>query len=112
MYHGWYEMGNHIEKTQSYAPIASEKHGARWAYAHAAIFAAAYVVDPEFVGHDQASCEEVRPPPLSLSASLPLSLSLSRALSLSLSRARSLSLSLSLMPLHVVCRSWRVSWRP
>ena len=66
VYHGWYEMGDYLEKSEvSYAAESTAKHEARWAYAHDAIFAAAYVVDPEFISHDQASSEEVRlyPPP-------------------------------------------------
>ena len=51
VYHGWFEMGEHLEKPSaiSYSATASEKHASRWAYSHAAIFAAGYVVDPEFI---------------------------------------------------------------
>ena len=63
VYHGWFEMGNHLEASDvGYAPESASKHADRWAYAHAAIFGAAYVVDPEFAEHDQSSNEEVCPP--------------------------------------------------
>lgn len=60
VYHGWFEMGDHLQKSQvAYAPEACAKHERRWAYAHCPFFAAAYVLDPEFADHDQSSCEEV-----------------------------------------------------
>ena len=63
VYHGWFEMGHHLETSQvGYAPESASKHADRWQYAHGAIFAAAYVVDPEFSDHDQSSNEEVPPP--------------------------------------------------
>lgn len=60
LYSSWYEVGEHLKTTQSeYANEASEAHARRWAYGHAAIAAAAYVLDPEFHSHDQDSNEEV-----------------------------------------------------
>ena len=60
VYHGWYEMGESIaESSVPYAADASDKFKERWAYAHSEFFAAAYVLDPEFVDHDQASNQEV-----------------------------------------------------
>ena len=60
VYHGWFEMGEHIKKSSvEYANEVTDKHDSRWAYAHADFFAAAYVVDPEFIDHDQSSNEEV-----------------------------------------------------
>ena len=60
VYHGWYEVGECIdESTVPYAATAKEKYDSRWAYSHSPFFAAAYVLDPEFVDHDQASNQEV-----------------------------------------------------
>ena len=60
VYHGWFEMGKAMKETDvSYTAKASERHGERWAYAHSAFFAAGYVLDPEFIDHDQASDTEV-----------------------------------------------------
>ena len=42
-----------------YKATATEKHAERWAYGHAGIAAAAYVLDPEFHGHKQSSNVEV-----------------------------------------------------
>jgi len=42
-----------------YAQAAKDKYDQRWIYAHCAFFAAAYVLDPEFVDHEQSSLEEV-----------------------------------------------------
>ena len=41
-----------------YAGAAAQKHTDRWAYSHSPFFAAAYVVDPDFIDHDQQSNEE------------------------------------------------------
>ena len=51
----------HAEKTvpSDYKTTATEKHAERWAYGHAGIAAAAYVLDPEFHGHKQSSNVEV-----------------------------------------------------
>ena len=60
VYHGWYELGEHLKDSSvSYSKDAVKAHEQRWAYAHCPFFAAGYVVDPEFVGHDQASNAEV-----------------------------------------------------
>ena len=61
VYHGWYEVGESIDATVNvpYAEAAKKKYDERWIYAHCPFFAAAYVLDPEFVEHDQASIEEV-----------------------------------------------------
>ena len=60
VYHGWFEMGESInESSVPDAEAAQDKFTARWIYAHSDFFAAAYVVDPEFVDHEQASNEEV-----------------------------------------------------
>ena len=60
VYHGWFEMGDSLsESAVPYAEEAVDKHTARWIYAHSPFFAAAYVLDPEFVEHDQAGIEEV-----------------------------------------------------
>jgi hypothetical protein len=42
-----------------YKDKVEKKHADRWAYGHADIAAAAYVLDPEFISHDHASNEEV-----------------------------------------------------
>ena len=45
VYHGWYEMGEHLKaSTVSYAATAVEKHAERWAYGHSAFFAAGTAV--------------------------------------------------------------------
>lgn len=60
VYSSWFEVGEHLEQsTASYKEKAVEKHADRWAYGHSAIAAAAYVLDPEFIEHAQASNEEV-----------------------------------------------------
>ena len=60
VYHGWFELGESLsESSVPYAKDAVDKHAARWIYAHSAFFGAAYVLDPEFVEHDQAGNEEV-----------------------------------------------------
>ena len=60
VYHGWFEMGDHLKKFDAaIASGAADKHESRWMYAHSDIFGAAYVVDPEFIDHDQSSNEEV-----------------------------------------------------
>lgn len=61
VYHSWYDVGESIKESDAtYATDAQAKHEGRWAYAHAPFFAAAYVCDPEFINHDQLSCEEVQ----------------------------------------------------
>ena len=60
VYNGWYLVGENIKSSATvYKSTALEKFDERWAYAHEAFAAAAYVVDPEFHGHDQQSVEEV-----------------------------------------------------
>ena len=60
VYHGWFELGQHLEESDvSYADKALEKHGERWAYAHSPFYAVAYVLDPEFIEHEQSSNVEV-----------------------------------------------------
>ena len=49
----WFELGEHLNSVDSeYKDVAVEKHAERWTYGHAAVSAAAYVLDPEF--HSQA----------------------------------------------------------
>lgn len=60
LYSGWYELGEFLESTDSsYKAVVTEAHQERWAYAHAPIAAAAYVVDPEFHEHSQEENREV-----------------------------------------------------
>lgn len=60
LYSSWFELGEHLKTVPSdYKATATEKHAERWAYGHASIAAAAYVLDPEFHGHDQSSNVEV-----------------------------------------------------
>ena len=60
VYHGWFEVGESIaESSVPYAQTAKEKYDDRWVHSHSPFFAAAYVLDPEFVEHDQASLQEV-----------------------------------------------------
>ena len=61
VYHGWFEVGESIKSSVEvpYAQAAKDKYDQRWIYAHCAFFAAAYVLDPEFVDHEQSSLEEV-----------------------------------------------------
>jgi hypothetical protein len=58
VYSSWFEMGESIKASNaSYKKEVEEKHAARWVvYAHHAFFAAGYVCDPEFIGHDQVRC--------------------------------------------------------
>jgi len=60
LYSSWFELGEHLHSVpSSYRNLALEKHAERWAYGHAAIAAAAYVLDPEFHGHEQETNGEV-----------------------------------------------------
>ena len=61
VYSSWFEVGEHIKAAVDtrYKSKSIEKHEERWAYGHADFAAAAYVLDPEFANHDQASNEEV-----------------------------------------------------
>lgn len=61
IYSGWFEMGETIKELSgtSYAEAAAECVADRWAYGHADIAAAGYVLGPEFADHDHSSNEEV-----------------------------------------------------
>lgn len=60
VYSGFFEMGESIKASNvSYSADALEKHGERWSYGHVPFFGAAYVLDPEFIDHNQASNAEV-----------------------------------------------------
>ena len=60
LYSSWYELGEHLKSVPSdYKGVAVDKRAVRWAYGHAAIAAAGYVLDPEFADHQQESNEEV-----------------------------------------------------
>lgn len=61
MYNGWYQTGEAMKASNvSYAADALKKHAERWDYGDCIFFAAAYVVDPEFIEHDQSSNTEVK----------------------------------------------------
>lgn len=60
VYNGFFQLGEHLKSlTVRYKDELLEKHEKRWAYGHCDLFAAAYVLDPEFIDHDQLSNEEV-----------------------------------------------------
>ena len=60
LYSGWFELGEFLNSAASdFKQVAWEKWNERWAYGHSDVSAAAYVVDPEFHGHDQGSNAEV-----------------------------------------------------
>lgn len=60
LYSSWFELGEHLKSVPSdYKAVAMEKHSERWAYGHAHIAGAAYVLDPEFINHEQESNAEV-----------------------------------------------------
>ena len=60
LYSSWHELGQHFETTASeFKKDALEKHAARWAYGYTEIAGAAYVLDPEFHGHEQHKNNEV-----------------------------------------------------
>ena len=60
LYSSWFELGQHFETTESnFKRQALEKHAERWAYSYADIAGAAYVLDPEFHGHEQHKNQEV-----------------------------------------------------
>ena len=60
LYSGWFELGEFLKGTASdFKKVALDKWLERWAYGHRDVAAAAYVVDPEFHSHDQASNKEV-----------------------------------------------------
>lgn len=61
LYSSWFELGEHLKTTEDseFKQVAVDKHADRWAYGHAAIAAAAYVLDPEFHNHSQGTNTEV-----------------------------------------------------
>ena len=60
LYSGWFELGEFLKSNASaFQKLAQEKWMERWAYGHRDVSAAAYMVDPEFHSHDQASNSEV-----------------------------------------------------
>ena len=60
LYSSWFELGEHFKSTESeFKKHALDKHEERWAYGYTDIAGAAYVLDPEFHGHDQHKNEEV-----------------------------------------------------
>ena len=60
LYSGWFELGEFLEGSVSdFKQVAKDKWMERWAYGHRDVAAAAYVLDPEFHGHDQGSNQEV-----------------------------------------------------
>ncbi|KAL1499928.1 hypothetical protein AB1Y20_012610 [Prymnesium parvum] len=61
VYSGWFELGKSF--TSSNAPYAAdlkEFHEDRWSYGHCDILAAAYMLDPEFLGHDFNAEPEIK----------------------------------------------------
>lgn len=61
VYSSWYEAGEHLKQSAEspYQSVAIDRHADRWAYGHSDFAAAAYMLDPEFHKHNQASNEEV-----------------------------------------------------
>ena len=60
IYSGWFEMGESLKAASApYKDQVIEKFDTRWAYGHSDFAAAAYVVDPEYHEHDQATNEEI-----------------------------------------------------
>ena len=60
VYQGWHALGEHLAAHSApYAASLVEKHADRWAYGHVPFFAAAYMLDPEYIDHDLTSNEEV-----------------------------------------------------
>ena len=60
VYSSWFEAGEHLKTTTGpYMKKCVEAHGERWAYGHSDFAAAAYMLDPEFHGHDISSNAEV-----------------------------------------------------
>ena len=60
LYSGWFELGEFLRGAASdFQKVALTKWMERWSYGHRGVAAAAYVVDPEFHSHDQASNKEV-----------------------------------------------------
>lgn len=63
VYSSFYELGQYLQSFSTtnvpYQQELLEAHSQRWAYGHVPFFAAAYALDPEFIGHDQMSNAEV-----------------------------------------------------
>lgn len=61
VYHGFFELGGHLQGLQNcpYQEKLTEAHEERWAYGHVPFFGAAYVLDPEYVDHQQFTNAEV-----------------------------------------------------
>lgn len=62
VYNGFFQLGEHLKDLKDsvkYKAELLEKHSERWLYGHCDFFAAAYVLDPEYIDHDQLSNEEV-----------------------------------------------------
>jgi hypothetical protein len=61
VYHGWFEMGEHIssQPASAYKAHMVEKHMDRWNYGDCALYFAGYVLDPEFIDHKQQAHAEV-----------------------------------------------------
>ena len=59
-YSSWFELGEYLRSlSSSFKSVALKSWELRWAYGHRDVASAAYVVDPEFHGHDQAANSEV-----------------------------------------------------
>lgn len=60
IYSSWFEAGQHLQDLDApYQSKAVDKHAERWAYGHSPIIAAGYVLDPEFIDHEQSANTEV-----------------------------------------------------
>ena len=60
VYSSWFEAGEHLKECDaSYQDECLKAHENRWAYGHSDFAAAAYVLDPEFIDHEQADNIEV-----------------------------------------------------
>lgn len=62
VYFSWYDAGEHLKQSAQspYQSAAVDRHADRWAYyRHSDFAAAAYMLDPEFHKHHQASNEVV-----------------------------------------------------
>lgn len=60
VYNGFFSLGEQMKDlTVEYKDDLIDKHASRWAYGHCNLFSAAYVLDPEFIDHDQLTNDEV-----------------------------------------------------
>lgn len=60
VYSGWFELSQHLRSYDTpYQEQTMVKHEQRWLYGDEPFFHAAYVLDPEFISHNQSSLEEV-----------------------------------------------------